>query len=91
VEEDVGAIDVREGVVVDEVACSGEHGKGLLDPPELGTCRRPGEQGAELEGRLEDGAGLLQAVEAVDRFLELPRRNRRLRARDHAPGPLVLG
>src|SRR5512132_3127586 len=31
VEEDVGAIDVREGVVVDEVACSGEHGKGLLD------------------------------------------------------------
>ncbi len=90
-EEDVGAIDVRERVVVDEVACPDQHRERLFDPPQLEARRRPGEHCPQLEVRLEGHAGLTQTVEARDRLVELSRGDRRFRLRDHARRALVLG
>jgi hypothetical protein len=90
VEEDVCPVDVREGVAVGEVARRLEDREGLFDPPELGACLGPGEQGAELEVGILDRAQLFGPPEPGDRLLELARGDRRLCARDESRRLLVL-
>ena len=91
VEEDVGAVDVGERVALDEVARRLEQLQRFLEPSELGACSRSRKQRPELEVRILDRARLLGAVELGDRLIELPCRDRRLRARDQARQPFVLG
>jgi hypothetical protein len=71
VEEDVGTIDVREGVALGEVARLLEQLERFLEPPELGACRRSRNQRPELEVRILDRARLLGALELDDRLVEL--------------------
>jgi hypothetical protein len=90
VAEDVGAIDVRERVVVNEIVCLCERSQRILDPTDLGARRRGGEERPQIEVRFEDRIVVRESIENRDRVVELPRPNRSFRARDHARNPFVL-
>ena len=90
VEEDVRAIDLGEGIALDEISRALEEGERLLDAPELRPRGRARQQPAEGQGGLPPLGEQPGALETAERLLELARGDRGLGPGDQAGRPLVL-